>query len=174
MTTTFKSLRAFWCPSTVGEARFVIATSTSFNIDNGIDLPDLTPFISRGQPVYTHRVELIHPCGHSNEFAVFYTGQRLGSKINRSVKRLCHGTEWCGDFIVFRMRKGEDHSSLVNMRKRDDHCALAAIKLYVVFLRPYFSVMTLFIGLLRSRSCEFVRCICVSLGAAIVGYTLYL
>lgn len=128
MSATFKSLRAFWCSSRLQEGRFVVTTSTSFNIDNGIDMPDLTPFIPRNEPVYTHRVKVVHNCGHTEEFTVFYTGQRQGNNVNLAVKKLCFGLEWCGEFVVFRMRKVDGSTALVNMRKRDDYRALMAIR----------------------------------------------
>lgn len=127
MATSYKSLRAFWVPAVAGEGRFVVAAATSFNIEAGMDIPDLTPFLTASTNIHTNRITIQRALGYEDEFAVFYTDRRRGYSANPTVLRSCDGLRWHGDFIVFRMRKGHHTCALVNMRKRDDACALQAV-----------------------------------------------
>lgn len=127
MSASFKSIRGYWLPSRKNDGRFVVASSTSYNIEDGLDIPDLTPFISPGQPVYTHQMSIHANHGAIDEFLVFYTSETGARRANPSVHRLCGGAQWPGDFVVFRMRKGCETRALVNMRKHDDISALTAV-----------------------------------------------
>lgn len=125
MSSSYKSLRAYWFPASLPEGRFVIATATSFNLTAGLDIPDITPFISHNEPVFTNRVLVTTSEGFATDFAVFYTGAPNGHLRNPSV--FLGGCVWSGDFVVFRMRKADSTCSLVNMRKRDDKYAIQAV-----------------------------------------------
>lgn len=130
MSSSYKSLRAYWFPSILPEGRFVIATATSFNLTAGLDVPDITPFINPNEPVSTTRVQLTTSEGLEPSFAVFYTGGPVGRLRNPSL--WLGGYVWSGDFVVFRMRKEDSTCSLVNMRKHDDKYAIEAVSECVV------------------------------------------
>lgn len=133
-----KNFRAYWFPRSADNARYITTFGHRYNVAKGLDVPELSAFIDEQYTVEAMKVNITHPNGTSDEFAVYYTTHPIPSATNRSLLAADPPLEWRGDFVVFRVRKSDNTCALVNMRRGDHLLALEAVRMYVdmYFINP--------------------------------------